>query len=429
MNSSMEKVSSNKVKLRLELEAEAFEEAVQKAYLKMRNRINVPGFRKGKAPRMVIERMYGDGVFFEEAFDIVFPDMYRKAVEENHLEVVDQPSVDIETMEKGKNLVVTAEVFVSPDVELGAYKDLDVQRETDEVGEEAVDHEIEQVRQRNAREIEVEDRPVQDDDIVNLDYAGSIDGVPFEGGTAQGQTLTIGSGSFIPGFEEQMVGMNIGEEKDLNVTFPEKYHAENLAGKNAVFHVKVNSIHTRELPALDDEFAKDVSEFDTLDEYKKDVRAKLEEQAKKQADAQFENELVEAVVKESKMDIPQAMIERKLDEKVQDLAMRMAYQGMRFDDFLKYTGQTEAQVRDQFRDDATDVVKGELVIKAIRKAENLEPTEEEIDDVIGRYAKASGKDFEEFKKSLNEQQMEYVKEDAATIAVLNLLKKEAKKAE
>ena len=295
--------------------------------------------------------------------------------------------------------------------------------------EEAVDHEIEQVRQRNAREIEVEDRPVQDDDIVNLDYAGSVDGVPFEGGTAQGQTLTIGSGSFIPGFEEQMVGMNIGEEKDLNVTFPEKYHAENLAGKNAVFHVKVNSIHTRELPALDDEFAKDVSEFDTLDEYKKDVRAKLEVQAKKQADAQFENELVEAVVKESKMDIPQAMIERKLDEKVQDLAMRMAYQGMRFDDFLKYTGQTEAQVRDQFRDDATDVVKGELVIKAIRKAENLEPTEEEIDDVIGRYAKASGKDFEEFKKSLNEQQMEYVKEDAATIAVLNLLKKEAKKAE
>ena len=429
MNSSMEKISSNKVKLRLELEAEAFEEAVQKAYLKMRNRINVPGFRKGKAPRAVIERMYGEGVFYEEAFDLVFPDMYRAAVEENHLEVVDQPSVDIETMEKGKNLVAIAEVFVSPDVELGAYKGLDVQRGTGEVDEEAVDHEIEQVRQRNAREIEVEDRPVQDDDIVNLDYAGSVDGVPFEGGTAQGQTLTIGSGSFIPGFEEQMVGMNIGEEKDLNVTFPEKYHAENLAGKNAVFHVKVNSIHTRELPALDDEFAKDVSEFDTLDEYKKDVRAKLEEQAKKQADAQFENELVEAVVKESKMDIPQAMIERKLDEKVQDLAMRMAYQGMRFDDFLKYTGQTEAQVRDQFRDDATDVVKGELVIKAIRKAENLEPTEEEIDDVIGRYAKASGKDFEEFKKSLNEQQMEYVKEDAATIAVLNLLKKEAKKAE
>lgn len=429
MNSSMEKISSNKVKLRLELEAEAFEEAVQKAYLKMRNRINVPGFRKGKAPRAVIERMYGEGVFYEEAFDLVFPDMYRAAVEENHLEVVDQPSVDIETMEKGKNLVAIAEVFVSPDVELGAYKGLDVQRGTGEVDEEAVDHEIEQVRQRNAREIEVEDRPVQDDDIVNLDYAGSVDGVPFEGGTAQGQTLTIGSGSFIPGFEEQMVGMNIGEEKDLNVTFPEKYHAENLAGKNAVFHVKVNSIHTRELPALDDEFAKDVSEFDTLDEYKKDVRAKLEEQAKKQADAQFENELVEAVVKESKMDIPQAMIERKLDEKVQDLAMRMAYQGMRFDDFLKYTGQTEAQVRDQFRDDATDVVKGELVIKAIRKAENLEPTEEEIDDVIGRYAKASGKDFEEFKKSLNEQQMEYVKEDAATIAVLDLLKKEAKKAE
>ena len=429
MNSSMEKISSNKVKLRLELEAEAFEEAVQKAYLKMRNRINVPGFRKGKAPRAVIERMYGEGVFYEEAFDLVFPDMYRAAVEENHLEVVDQPSVDIETMEKGKNLVVTAEVFVSPDVELGAYKGLDVQRETDEVGEEAVDHEIEQVRQRNAREIEVEDRPVQDDDIVNLDYAGSIDGVPFEGGTAQGQNLTIGSGSFIAGFEEQMVGMKVGEEKDINVTFPEDYHAKELAGKPAVLHVKVNAIHVRELPALDDEFAKDVSEFDTLDEYKKDVRAKLEEQARQQADAQFENALVEAVVKESKMDIPDAMIERKLDEKIQDLALRMAYQGMRFEDFLKYTGQTEAQVRDQFRDEATNVVKGELVLKAIRKAESLEPTQEEIDDVTARYAKASGKDVEEFKKGLNEQQLEYIKEDAATIAVLNLLKKEAKKAE
>lgn len=429
MNSSMEKISSNKVKLRLELEAEAFEEAVQKAYLKMRGRINVPGFRKGKAPRVVIERMYGEGVFYEEAFDIVFPDMYRAAVEENHLEVVDQPSVDVETMEKGQNLVVTAEVFVSPDVELGAYKGLDIQRETDEVGDEAVEHEIEQVRQRNAREIEVEDRAVQDDDIVNLDYAGTVDGVAFEGGTAQGQNLTIGSGSFIAGFEEQMVGMKIGEEKDLNVTFPEEYHAKELAGKPAVFHVKVNAIHVRELPTLDDEFAKDVSEFDTLDEYKADVRAKLEEQAKQQADAQFENALVEAVVKESKMDIPSAMIESKLDEKIRDLAMRMAYQGMRFEDFLKYTGQTEAQVRDQFRDEATDLLKGELVIKAIRKAENLEPTQEEIDEVAARYAKATGKEVEEFKSGLNEQQVEYIKEDAATIAVLNLLKKEAKKAE
>ena len=223
--------------------------------------------------------------------------------------------------------------------------------------------------------------------------------------------------------------MKVGEEKDINVTFPEDYHAKELAGKPAVFHVKVNAIHVRELPALDDEFAKDVSEFDTLDEYKKDVRAKLEEQARQQADAQFENALVEAVVKESKMDIPDAMIERKLDEKIQDLALRMAYQGMRFEDFLKYTGQTEAQVRDQFRDEATNVVKGELVLKAIRKAESLEPTQEEIDDVTARYAKASGKDVEEFKKGLNEQQLEYIKEDAATIAVLNLLKKEAKKAE
>lgn len=429
MNSSMEKVSSNKVKLRLELEAEAFEEALQKAYLKMRGRINVPGFRKGKAPRALIERMYGEGVFSEEAFDIVFPDMYRAAVEENKLEVVDQPSVDVETMEKGKNLVFTAEVFVSPEVTLGAYKGLEVARGSDEVTGDAVEAELERVRARNAREVEVEDRPVQKDDIVGLDYAGSVDGVPFEGGTALGQSLTIGSNSFIPGFEDQMIGMAIGEEKDLNVTFPEEYHEASLAGKAAVFHVKVNSIRTRELPALDDEFAKDVSEFDTLDEYRKDIREKLEENARKAADTAFENALVKAAVAASEMDVPAPMVERKLDEKIQDMALRMAYQGMRFEDFLKYTGQTQAQVRDQFRDEALENVKAELVLKAIRKVEGIEPTQEQIDDVVARYAEASGKEKDAFREGLTEEQLEYIKDDAATIAVLDLLKSEAKQGE
>ncbi len=429
MNSSMEKISSNKVKLRLELEAQAFEEAVQKAYLKMRGRITVPGFRKGKAPRAVIERMYGEGVFYEEALDIVFPDMYRAAVAENGLEVVDQPSVDVETMEKGKDLVVTAEVFVSPDVTLGTYKGLDVQRGSDTVEESEVSQEIERVRARNAREIDVTDRAVQDGDIVGLDYAGTVDGVAFEGGTAKDQTLTIGSHTFIPGFEEQMVGMAIGEEKDLPVKFPEEYHQKDLAGKDAVFHVKVNAIRMRELPALDDEFAKDVSEFDTLDAYQNDVREKLQEQKKNAADAAFENALVEAAVKEAQMDVPAPMVERKLDEKIQDMAMRMAYQGMRFEDFLKYTGQTQEQVREQFREEALNTVKAELVLKAIRKAEGVEPTDEQIADVEARYAKASGQEVEAFREGLTQAQKDYIRDDAATIAVLELLKREAKQAQ
>ena len=411
MNSSMEKISSNKVKLRLELEAEAFEEAVQKAYLKMRNRINVPGFRKGKAPRAVIERMYGEGVFYEEAFDLVFPDMYRAAVEENHLEVVDQPSVDIETMEKGKNLVAIAEVFVSPDVELGAYKGLDVQRGTDEVDEEAVDHEIEQVRQRNAREIEVEDRPVQDDDIVNLDYAGSVDGVPFEGGTAQGQTLTIGSGSFIPGFEEQMVGMNIGEEKDLNVTFPTEYHAPDLAGKEAVFHVKVNSITETQLPALDDDFAKDISEFDTLDAYKADVRAKLEAQAAERDNNAFTNAVIEKVMANATVEIPDAMVERQIDSMVRNFEARLAQQGLKLADFMKYTGQDEKIFRNQYRDQAEKSVRANLVLEAVENVEKFEAAEEEIDAEIEKFAKQIGQNVEDLKKNLTEGDREYFKAD------------------
>lgn len=430
MNSSMEKISSNKVKLRLELEAEAFEEAVQKAYLKMRNRINVPGFRKGKAPRAVIERMYGEGVFYEEAFDLVFPDMYRAAVEENHLEVVDQPSVDIETMEKGKNLVAIAEVFVSPDVELGAYKGLDVQRGTDEVDEEAVDHEIEQVRQRNAREIEVEDRPVQDDDIVNLDYAGSVDGVPFEGGTAQGQTLTIGSGSFIPGFEEQMVGMNIGEEKDLNVTFPEKYHAENLAGKEATFKVKVNSIREKEVPALDDDFVKEASETaNTVDEYKAEIREKLEKQAEQKADNAFESEILEAVVENTKIDLPEAMIEEQIDNMLRDMEMRLMYQGMRLDDYLKYTGQTREDLRKVYHDEAERRVRTQLTLEEIRKVEEIKAEEADIDEEMKSLAEQSRKSLEDFKASLTENDKKYFEEVASLTKTIKFLKDNAGKAE
>lgn len=428
MNSTMEKVSSNQVKLRMELPAEAFDQAMQKAYLKTRGRINVPGFRKGKAPRKLIEQMYGESMFYEDAFDAVFPEMYEEAIKANDIKAVGQPEVDIETIGAGKNLVVVAEVYVYPEVTLGDYKGLDVERSDATVDDEAIDQEIGRVRQRNAREEEVEGRPVQDDDIVGLDYAGSVDGVAFEGGTAEGQTLTIGSGQFIPGFEEQLVGMNIGEEKDINVTFPTEYHAEELAGKEAVFHVKVNSIRTSELPELDDEFAKDVSEFDTMAEYKADIRRKLEDDAEKRANAEFENELVDAVVENATMDVPPPMVERQIDQMLRDMSMRLAYQGISLEMFMQYTGQTEADMREQQRPEAEKRVKGELAIEAVRKAENLEPSEEEIEDVIRRYGEQSGKDLEEFRKGLTEQQMEYIKDDAATITVLEFLKKEAKPA-
>lgn len=428
MSSTMEKVSTNKIKLRLELAADAFEDALQKAYLKMRGRISVPGFRKGKAPRRLIEQMYGESMFYEEAFDAVFPELYDTAIKSHDLKPVGQPEVDIETIGKGEGLVALAEVYVYPEVLLGQYKALDVQREDDTVDDEAVEQEMMRMRERNAREEDINDRPVQDDDIVTLDYEGTVDGVPFEGGQAEDETLTIGSGSFIPGFEEQMVGMVIGEEKDLHVTFPETYHAEELAGKEAVFHVKVNGIRVRDVPELDDEFAKDIG-FDTLDEYKSDVRAKLETEAKRKADNTFENELVEAAVENATIDVPPPLIERQIDIMMNDMAMRMAYQGIRMEDFLHYTNQTEEELRNQRRSDAEARVKGELVLEAIAKAEGIEPAEAEIDEVIARYAQDSGKELEAFREGLTEQQLAYIKEDAKTIAVLNLLKNEALKPE
>lgn len=426
MSSTMEKVSSNKVKLRIELDAEAFDKAIQTAYLKTRGRINVPGFRKGKAPRKLIERMYGESIFYEEAFDEVFPDLYEAAIKENDIKAVGRPDVDIEKIGGGEPLVVSAEVYTYPEVTLGEYKGLTVEKPDDSVDAEAVDQEIGRVRERNAREEEVEDRPVKDDDIVTLDYSGSVDGVKFDGGTAEGQTLTIGSGQFIPGFEEQLVGMKIGEERDITVTFPTEYHAEELAGKEAVFHVKVHGIRVRELPELDDEFAKDVSEFDTLEEYKADIRRKLSDEAEKRANAQYETELVDAAVENATMDVPPPMVERQIDSMLNDMAMRMAYQGIRMEDFLKYTGQSIDELRTQYRDDAEKRVKGELVIEAIRKAESVEPSQEEIDDVTRRYAEQSGKELDAFRDGLTDEQKEYIREDAATIAVLEYLKREAK---
>ena len=321
----------------------------------------------------MIENMYGEGVFYDEAFELIFDEVYGPAIDENKIEVVDRPQVDIQQIGAGKNLQFTCEVFVKPDVTLGEYKGVEV--------------------------------------TVNLDYSGSVDGVKFAGGTAENQTLKIGSHTFIPGFEEQMVGMTIGEEKDLNVTFPTEYHAEELAGKEAVFHVKVNGITETQLPALDDDFAKDISEFDTLDAYKADVRAKLEAQAAERDNNVFTNAVIGKVMENATVEIPEAMIERQIDSMIRNFEARLAQQGLKLADFMKYTGQDAKSFRGQYRDQAEKSVRANLVLEAIENAENFEVSDEEIDAEIEKFAKQIGQSVEELKKNLTEGDREYFKAD------------------
>lgn len=425
MSHTYEKISSNKAKLTFTIPAEQFDEAMKKAYLKNRNKINVPGFRKGKAPRKVIENMYGESVFYEDAFEMVFTDAYQDAVKELDLKVVDRPDVDVQEIGAGKDLVATAEVFVRPDVTLGEYKNLTVEvAPKHTVTDEEIDARIQEDRQKASRTIDVEDRPVQDGDTVNLDYAGTVDGVAFDGGTAEKQTLKIGSHSFIPGFEEQMVGMAIGEEKDLDVTFPEEYHAEELKGKAAVFHVKVNGIQMTELPELDDDFAADVSDFDTFADYKANIVKELNERADKNYDVSVENALVEKAVANAETDIPAAMIEDQAEYMVREMAMRMSYQGIDMKDYMKYTGTTKESLLAMYKPEAEKRVKMQLVLEAIRKAEALEPTEEEIEKQIVEQAQAMGQDPETFKAGLTDDQKSYLSDSAAVQKVVELLKQD-----
>lgn len=412
MSTTVEKISSNKVKLSFDIDAAKFDEAMGKAYMKVRGQVNIPGFRKGRAPRKLIENMYGEGVFYDEAFDMIFDEVYGPAIDENKIEIVDRPEIDIQQIGSGKNLQFTCEVFVIPEVTLGEYKGVSVKKQTTEVTDAQVEAKVEEERAKQASEVSVDDRPVKDGDTVNLDYAGSVDGVAFAGGTAEGQTLKIGSNTFIPGFEEQMVGMSIGEEKDLDVTFPESYHAEELAGKKAVFHVKVNAITETQLPELDDDFAKDISEFDTLDEYKADVRAKLEAQAAESDKNAFTNAVIEKVLENATVDIPEAMIERQIDSMMRDFEYRLASQGLKLEDFMKYTGQDEKAFRANYRDQAEKSVKAHLVLTAIEKAETIEATQEQIDEQIAQFAPQTGKSVEELKETLTDSDKEYFKADA-----------------
>ena len=428
MATTFEKLSSNKVKLGFVVESEKFDEGIRKAYQRNVKKFNIPGFRRGKAPMKIIENYYGPGVFYEDAFDIIFPDIYRAALEEHDVKPVDRPELDVEQIEKGKDLKFTVEVFVRPDVELGQYTHLGIEKKVEEVTDDDVMADIERARDRAARYIEVTDREAKLDDQANIDYQGLLDGVPFEGGTAQGHELVLGSGAFIPGFEDQVVGMRIGEEKDLNVTFPENYHSEELAGKPVVFKVKLNSLREKEVPALDDEFVKDVSETaNTVEEYKKEIREKLEKQAEERADAAFESEIIETVSDNAKIDIPKAMVEEQIDAMLRDMELRMMYQGLRMQDFLKYSGQTMEQLRDTYRQQAEDRVKTQLTLEAITKAEGIEPTDEEIDQELSRFAEQGKKTLEEFKKDMPEGDLAYFKEVATINKTVKFLKDNAGK--
>lgn len=422
MEHTLEKLSGNKVKIDFKVDAADFEAAIEKAYHKLRGQIAVPGFRKGKAPRKLIEKMYGAGIFYEDALEALFPGAYMTAVRENDLKPVSQPELTgVPAMEAGKDLEFSCEVFVMPEVKLGQYKGVEVARKSRKVTDEEIDSRIEQERKRVARSVDVTDRPLENGDNAELDYSGSVDGVKFEGGTAEHQHLVIGSGSFIPGFEEQMVGMNIGEERDLNVTFPEQYHSDELKGKDAVFHVKLHAITREELPALDDEFAAEVSDFDTLAEYRADVAKTLQETADKQAEEAARSAMVDAVVANAEVDIPAPMVEDKLNEMMQEMNWRMQQQGLTMETYLKILGQTEAQMRDMYRGEAQNRVKTELVMDEIVKAESIEADDADVDKMLGDYASAMNQTIDQLKESFSAEQMDYFKHRSQVTKALDML--------
>ncbi len=421
MSSTFEKLTSNKVKLNFVVSAEDFDKALATAYSKNVKRFNIPGFRRGKAPRHVIEMHYGPSVFFEDAFDEIFPVVYSEAIKEHSVEPVDRPELDVTQIEKGKDLIFSVEVFVRPDVVLGDYKNLEAKKVVDKVTDDDVSAEIERARDRNSRFVEVTDRPARLDDQVNIDYAGFDGDNQFAGGTAKGQELVLGSGHFIPGFEDQLVGATVGQDVDVNVTFPEAYHEKSLAGKPVVFHVHVNGIREKEVPALDDEFAKDMG-FDTLDEYKADVKANLIKRNEERAETAFENEVVEKAVATCEMDIPNGMVEEAIDNMLRDMEMRLMYQGMKLDDYFKYTGQTREQVREMYREQAAERVKTQLALEAIRDVEKIEATEEEIDAEIAKLADSRKKSLEDMKKQLTDGDEEYFKQAATMNKVVEFLK-------
>lgn len=421
MSLQVEKLEHNMAKLTIEVPAEEVEKAIQASYLKERKNFNIAGFRKGKVPRQVIEKMYGPEVFYEDAANHMVSDAYGKAYDECELEISSRPEIDVVQLEKGKPFIFTAEVAVRPEVTLGEYKGLEVDRQTVEVTEEEVAHEIDQERERNARTVEVTDRPVQDKDIVTLDFKGFVDGEAFEGGKGTDYPLTIGSGSFIPGFEEQLIGAEIDKETEVNVTFPADYQAAELAGKDAVFKCTVHAIKAKELPELDDEFASDVSECETLDEYKAEVEKKLRERKEADAKEKKENQAVDKAIENAQMDIPDPMIDLQTDQMADDFARRIQQQGLTVEQYFQFTGLTQQQMLDEFRPQALKRIQTRLVLEEIAKAENLEASDERLEEELQKMADMYQMEVEKLKEYMGDEEKKQMKEDIAVQMAVDLL--------
>ncbi len=422
MSVQVEKLEKNMVKLTVEVPAENVEKAIQSAYLKTRKSINLPGFRKGKAPRQLIEKMYGKEVFYNDAIDELLPKAYGDAADECGEELVSRPKIDIVQMESGKPFIFHAEVAVKPGVELGTYKGVSVEKTPIEVADEAIEAELLKEREANARNITVDDRAVQKGDMISLDFDGSVDGVPFEGGKSENYDLTVGSGSFIPGFEDQLIGAEIGKDLDVNVTFPEEYHAKELAGKAAVFKCRVNSIRVKELPEIDDEFAQEVSEFETLDEYKADIRERLLKEKEEDARKIKEDAVIQKIIEDAKMEIPDAMVEFQTEQLMDDFAQRMQAQGLSLQQYFQFSGMTEEQYRAQMKPRALQNIQSRLVLEAVAKAENLEVTQEDVDAEIQRMANLYKMEVERVKELFGEYQLEEMKKDLAIQKAIDLVR-------
>ena len=425
MNCKVEKTkNANEVKLEITIEAEKFENAMKKVYFQNAKYFNIPGFRKGKAPMNIVEKYYGAEIFYEDAFNDVATEYYDKALEENKIEAVSRPEVDVIQMEKGKDLIFTATVQTKPEVELGKYKGVEIKKVEYPVEDKDVEHELGHMQEHNSRLVSIDDRELQNGDIATIDFEGFVDGVAFEGGKAENHELEIGSGAFIPGFEDQLVGMKIDDEKEIKVTFPKEYFSKDLAGKEAMFKVKLHEIKKKELPELDDEFAKDVSEFDTLDELKASIKERLQKSNEQRAKYEIEENAIKEVCKNVKVDIPSGMIEMEVTHMMKDFEQRLSYQGLNMQQYLKMIGKTEEEMKKEYEPQAIEGIKSRLTLEAIIKAEKIEATEEEIKEKMEEMAKSYGKKVEEI--SDNENLKNYIEEGIETEKAIDYIVKNAK---
>lgn len=428
MSLQVEKLEKNMAKLTIEVSAEDLDKAMEKAYQKQKSRISLPGFRKGKAPRKMIESMYGKGVFMEDAVNSLVPQEYTKALGECDLEIVSQPEINVTQMEPGKALIFTADVAVKPEVTLGDYKGVEVPKSEIAVTDEEVDAEVKKEQDKNARTVAVEDRAAANGDITTIDFEGFVDGVAFEGGKGTDYALTLGSGTFIPGFEDQLVGANTGDHVEVKVTFPEEYQAKELAGKEAVFQCDVKKVEAKELPELDDDFAQDASEFDTLAEYKEDIKKNLTEKKEKEARAAKENAAVDKAIENAQMEIPDAMLNTQVRQMLDDFSRRMQSQGLTMEQYFQFTGMTLEKMQEEMKPQALKRIQTRLVLEKIAEVENIQPTDEEVEEEFKKMADAYKMEVEKIKELLGDRELEQMKKDMAVQKAVTLVADEAKEA-